>query len=121
MRIRKIETGRTTICPDHAVRVKLTILHTIRRLELNLQVITIRNTIAEQKDGLTLIVIGIPIDNGLCLPDAKSGQFYGPGSGMMAPKGKAVPFDLESFYDNPETRELLWAKSEEAIGESFDI
>jgi len=57
----------------------------------------------------------------MCLPDAKSGQFYGPGSGTLAAKGKAVPFDLESFYDNPETRELLWSKSEEAIGESFDI
>ena len=57
----------------------------------------------------------------MCLPEAKSGQFYGPGSGMMARRGRAVPFDLESFYDNPETRELLWSKSEEAIGESFDI
>lgn len=57
----------------------------------------------------------------MCLLDAKSGQFYGPGSGMLAPKGKAEPFDLESFYDNPETRELLWKKSEEAIGMEFTI
>ena len=57
----------------------------------------------------------------MCLPEARSGQFYGPGSGVMAPKGKAVPFDLESFYDNPDTRELLWKKSEEAIGMKFTI
>lgn len=57
----------------------------------------------------------------MCLPEAESGQFYGPGSGMMAPKGKAEPFELESFYDNPETRELLWTKSEAAIGMKFTI
>ena len=57
----------------------------------------------------------------MCLPDAESGQFYGPGSGVTAIKGRAEPFPLESFYDNPETRELLWHKSEEAIGKSFEI
>ncbi len=57
----------------------------------------------------------------MCLPDAESGQFYGPGSGITAIKGKAEPFPLESFYDNPETRELVWSKSEEAIGKSFDL
>ncbi|MGI9610156.1 MAG: SDR family NAD(P)-dependent oxidoreductase [Acidimicrobiia bacterium] len=57
----------------------------------------------------------------MCLPGATSGQFYGPGSGMTAMKGKAEPFDLEPFYDNPETRELLWTKSEEAIGKTFDL
>ncbi len=57
----------------------------------------------------------------MCLPNATSGQFYGPGSGSSAFRGKAKPFALESFYDNPETRELLWYKSEEAIGESFTI
>jgi NAD(P)-dependent dehydrogenase (short-subunit alcohol dehydrogenase family) len=57
----------------------------------------------------------------MCLPNATSGQFYGPGSGTIAFKGKAEPFALESFYDNPETRDLLWRKSEEAIGSDFDI
>lgn len=57
----------------------------------------------------------------MALPSATSGQFYGPGSGMMAMKGKAEPFDLEPFYDNPSTRDLLWAKSEEATGGPFDI
>ena len=52
----------------------------------------------------------------MCLPDAESGQFYGPGSGTLANKGPAVPFALEPFYDNEETRALLWTKSEEAIG-----
>jgi NAD(P)-dependent dehydrogenase (short-subunit alcohol dehydrogenase family) len=57
----------------------------------------------------------------MCLPDATSGQFYGPGSGTAAFRGKAEPFALESFYDNAETRDLLWSKSEEAIGGTFDI
>ena len=57
----------------------------------------------------------------MCLPNATSGQFYGPGSGMTAIRGKAEPFELESFYDNPETRQLLWRKSEEAIGKTFSI
>jgi len=56
----------------------------------------------------------------MCLADATSGQFYGPGSGAMAMRGKAEPFDLESYYDNADTRGLLWTKSEEAIGGSFD-
>lgn len=55
----------------------------------------------------------------MCLPNASSGEFYGPGSGSNAFKGKAEPFALESFYDNAETRELLWSKSEEAIGDKF--
>ena len=59
--------------------------------------------------------------SGMCLPEATSGQFYGPGSGMTATKGKAEPFALEAFYNNPETRELLWRKSEEAIGKTFEI
>ena len=57
----------------------------------------------------------------LCLPNVTSGQFYGPGSGSNAMKGKAEPFALESFYDNAETRDLLWSKSEEATGGTFDI
>ncbi len=57
----------------------------------------------------------------MCLPSAESGQFYGPGSGSSAFKGKAEPFALESFYDNAETRDLLWSKSEEAIGDTFVI
>ncbi len=57
----------------------------------------------------------------MCLPDAKSGQFYGPGSGAMAMSGKAEPFDLEPYYDNAATRDLLWTKSEAAIGGDFTI
>lgn len=59
--------------------------------------------------------------SGMCLPDAESGTFYGPGSGPTAMKGRAEPFDLEPFYDNAETRDLLWTKSEEAIGTTFDL
>lgn len=55
----------------------------------------------------------------MCLAEAKSGQFYGPGATGM--KGAAVPFALEAFYDNAATRDLLWSKSEEAIGGSFPI
>lgn len=54
-------------------------------------------------------------------PEARSGEFYGPGSGTMAMKGKAVMFPLEDFYDNADTRDLLWTKSCEAIGEDFVI
>ena len=54
-------------------------------------------------------------------PEAKSGTFRGPGSGKMAMKGPVVAFDLEDFYNNQETRDLLWNKSCEAIGETFDI
>ena len=57
----------------------------------------------------------------ICLPDAQSGQFYGPGSSTTAMRGKAGPFALESFYDNDATRDLLWNKSEAAIGASFEI
>lgn len=57
----------------------------------------------------------------MCLPDVASGTFYGPGSGMIAIRGRAVPFPLEPFYDNAETRELLWSKSEAAIGAPFAI
>lgn len=59
--------------------------------------------------------------SGMCLTEAESGQFYGPGSGTTPFKGKAIPFALESFYDNPETRDLLWSKSEEATGGTFSI
>ena len=55
------------------------------------------------------------------LPEAKSGEFYGPGSGMMASKGKVKPFALEPQYDNPEIRSMIWKKSCEAIGKDFDI
>jgi NAD(P)-dependent dehydrogenase (short-subunit alcohol dehydrogenase family) len=53
--------------------------------------------------------------------DVKSGQFYGPGKGKMDGKGPVIKFDLEDFYDNKETKYLLWNKSCEAIGEDFLI
>jgi NAD(P)-dependent dehydrogenase (short-subunit alcohol dehydrogenase family) len=55
------------------------------------------------------------------LPEAKSGEFWGPGSGMNAMKGEAKPFALEKQYDNPEIHELIWSKSCEAIGKEFVI
>ncbi|MCB1145312.1 MAG: SDR family NAD(P)-dependent oxidoreductase [Leptospiraceae bacterium] len=57
----------------------------------------------------------------MCKSDAQSGEFYGPGKGVMAMKGKAIAFGLEPFYDNEETRSMLWQKSCEAIGEDFNI
>ena len=57
----------------------------------------------------------------ICLPEAKSGQFWGPGKGMMAMKGKAKPFKLEKSYNNSKTIKLLWEKSCEAIGKEFVI
>ena len=59
--------------------------------------------------------------SGMFLPEAQSGQFWGPGSGMMAMKGPAVSFSLEPRYDNPETRDMLWSMSCDAIGETFEL
>ena len=53
--------------------------------------------------------------------DAMSGDFYGPGSGKMAMKGNVIKFGLEEFYNNKETKDLLWNKSSEAIEEDFLI
>jgi len=57
----------------------------------------------------------------MCLPEATSGQFYGPGSSPLAMRGKAEPFALESFYDNAATRNLLWSSSEAATGGPFTL
>jgi NAD(P)-dependent dehydrogenase (short-subunit alcohol dehydrogenase family) len=57
----------------------------------------------------------------MCRADATSGQFWGPGSGPMAIKGPAEPFTLEAFYDNDETRTLLWERSNAATGREFSI
>jgi len=59
--------------------------------------------------------------SGMCHADARSGQFWGPGMSVTAMKGKVGPADLEAFYDNPQTRELLWTKSNEAVGIDFVI
>lgn len=53
------------------------------------------------------------------LPEAECGSFYGPGMGLSASKGEAKAYGLESQYDNPETRAMLWEKSCAAIGEEF--
>ncbi len=63
----------------------------------------------------------IGIIKGMAAPESKSGDFIGPGKGRVAMKGPVVHFSLEDTYNNPETRELLWSKSCEAIGESFEI
>ena len=55
------------------------------------------------------------------LPNAQSGDFWGPGSTPIASKGNAHPFALETQYNNSETREILWSKSTEAIGKEFTI
>jgi NAD(P)-dependent dehydrogenase (short-subunit alcohol dehydrogenase family) len=59
--------------------------------------------------------------SGAVLPDAKCGEFYGPGLGMMASKGAAKAYALEPQYDNPDTRDLLWEKSCAAVGGDFDL
>ena len=45
------------------------------------------------------------------LPEAQSGEFWGPGSGMMASKGKAKPFGMEKQYNNETTKDMIWSKS----------
>ena len=61
--------------------------------------------------------------NCIASPNVESGQFFGPGMGGMftAIKGPARGFSLEPSYDNPQTRELLWNLSCEAIGEEVII
>ena len=56
-------------------------------------------------------------------PDARSGQFFGPGMGGMftALKGPVRGYPLEVSYDNPTTRSLLWTNSCAAVGEDFKI
>ena len=48
-------------------------------------------------------------------------KFVGPGMTMAAMKGPARSYPLESYYDNPETRELLWSLSCEATDIEFSI
>ena len=62
-----------------------------------------------QEDGTLGILRGIAD------PSIESGTFIGP-KGM---KGPATTFKLEEKYDNPETREMLWKKSCEAVKEDF--
>lgn len=57
----------------------------------------------------------------MCLPEAESGQLWGPGMGVLAMKGPAEPAPLEPFYDDEQTRSLLWEKSEAAIGGAFEL
>ncbi|MBA58152.1 MAG: hypothetical protein CMQ40_03155 [Gammaproteobacteria bacterium] len=54
-------------------------------------------------------------------PVVRSGEFIGPGMTMAAMKGPALSYPLEGYYDNVETRELLWTKSCEAIEDDFVI
>ena len=58
---------------------------------------------------------------GAVLPEAQSGEFWGPGMGMAASKGNAKAYPLEKQYNNPDTIELLWSKSCAAIGADFEI
>ena len=57
----------------------------------------------------------------MCKEDVQSGEFHGPGKSVLAMRGLKKPFALESFYDNEETRELLWKKSCEAVGKEYNI
>ncbi len=52
-----------------------------------------------------------------CISDSvvESGKFYGPGKGKLAFKGPVKIFDLESYYNNDATRNILWEKSCDAI------
>jgi NAD(P)-dependent dehydrogenase (short-subunit alcohol dehydrogenase family) len=59
------------------------------------------------------------IINCMCATDVNSGEFHGPGAGSFSMKGLSAPFPLEEYYDNEETRNLLWTKSCEAIGKEF--
>ncbi len=68
-----------------------------------------------QEDGALGIIVCIAD------PAVQSGDFIGPGAGKMAVKGPVTIFSLEPFYDNRETKDILWNKSCEAIGDKFDL
>ena len=53
--------------------------------------------------------------------DLPSGVLVGPGKGQGAITGIAQVYPLDKYYDNDKTRDLLWSKSCEAIGEAFEI
>ena len=73
------------------------------------------------KSGQSMADGAIGIIKCMAEPSAKSGDFMGPGAGRWAMKGPVVSWPLEDLYNNDVTRELLWVKSCEAIGENFDI
>lgn len=55
------------------------------------------------------------------LPEAQSGEFYGPGKGIFATKGKAIRFSLQKQCTRQDSIDLLWSKSCEAIEQEFVI
>jgi len=57
----------------------------------------------------------------MCSPDAKSGEFYGPGAGKLAVSGKAVKLnkDIDKNSANVESRQLLWDACVKAVGVDF--
>ena len=57
----------------------------------------------------------------ICLPNIKSGQFWGPGKGLLAIKGKAKPYDFEKKYNNDRTIDLIWEKSCNAVGKKYNF
>lgn len=58
----------------------------------------------------------------MCLPDAQSGEFYGPGAGQLAVSGAATKITLakldKSSKDEP-SRQILWDASVKAVGVDF--
>ena len=71
---------------------------------------------AQTKEDGAIGIIKCMVD-----PTLDSGKFVGPGFGKIAMKGPVISFDLEPFCNNKATKDLLWTKSCEAIGEDFII
>ena len=53
--------------------------------------------------------------------EAKTGDFYGPGSGRSAYSGNVVAINPEDICTDEEAKKMLWELSETAVGESFDV
>ena len=68
-----------------------------------------------EEDGAMALIKALASD------DVSSGIFIGPGRGKMAAGGPVINFELEKYYDNEETINLLWTKSCDAVSEDFDI
>lgn len=56
-----------------------------------------------------------------CDPEAKSGDFYGPSGGKTAFSGPAVHLTPELYLHDDKSIETLWAASNAAIGEEFNL
>jgi len=69
---------------------------------------------SKPKDGATSLILGLMGKD----ENVKSDTIYGP---KNQEKGPAVPNDAEDYEIDPAKMDMLWKKSEEAVGETFEV